>query len=132
MLSNIKVPNVTFPTEALSMVFDNIINNACSHGFENKASESNTVKIEVGIDNARSYLTISNNGRPLHDKLTTEDVFTYGRSSKTGLEHLGIGGYEIRNLMREFNGGAEFISKPEAEFPVIYKLTFKNLNDVEH
>lgn len=132
MLPNIEVPNVTFSTEALTMVFDNIINNACSHGFENKVSENNTVKIEIGINDDLPYITISNNGKPVHDKLTSEDVFTYGRSSKTGQSHFGIGGYEVRNLMREFHGEAEFISMPDSDFPVSYKLTFKNTNNVEH
>ena len=124
-LSNNSVPKVVFSPEALTMVLDNIVNNACCHGFENKPSERNTIKIEVGITNATPYIKISNNGKPMHDKLTSEDVFTYGRSSKTGLSHYGIGGYEVRNLMRGFQGDAEFISIPESEFPVCYKLTFK-------
>ena len=124
-LSNNSEPKVVFSPEALRMVFDNIVSNACCHGFENKPSERNIIKIEVGIANATPYIKISNNGKPMHDKLTSEDVFTYGRSSKTGLSHYGIGGYEVRNLMREFLGDAEFISIPESEFPVCYKLTFK-------
>ena len=124
-LSNNSEPKVVFSPEALRMVFDNIVSNACCHGFENKPSERNIIKIEVGIANATPYIKISNNGKPMHDKLTSEDVFTYGRSSKTGLSHYGIGGYEVRNLMREFQGDAEFISIPESEFPVCYKLTFK-------
>ena len=125
-LSNNSEPKVVFSPEALRMVFDNIVSNACCHGFENKPSERNIIKIEVGITNATPYIKISNNGKPMHDKLTSEDVFTYGRSSKTGLSHYGIGGYEVRNLMREFQGDAEFISIPESEFPVCYKLTFKD------
>lgn len=124
-LSNNSVPKVVFSPEALRMVFDNIVSNACCHGFENKPSERNIIKIEVGITDATPYIKISNNGKPMHDKLTSEDVFTYGRSSKTGLSHYGIGGYEVRNLMRGFQGDAEFISIPESEFPVCYKLTFK-------
>ena len=124
-LSNNSEPKVVFSPEALRMVFDNIVSNACCHGFENKPSERNIIKIEVGITNATPYIKISNNGKPMHDKLTSEDVFTYGRSSKTGLSHYGIGGYEVRNLMRGFQGDAEFISIPESEFPVCYKLTFK-------
>ena len=124
-LSNNSDSKVVFSPEALRMVFDNIVSNACCHGFENKPSERNIIKIEVGITNATPYIKISNNGKPMHDKLTSEDVFTYGRSSKTGLSHYGIGGYEVRNLMRGFQGDAEFISIPESEFPVCYKLTFK-------
>lgn len=131
-LSNNKMPNVTFSPRALTKVFDNIINNACSHGFENQEPEGNIVKIEVGTENDTSIINISNNGKPFHKKLTNEDVFTYGRSSKTGQSHSGIGGYEVRFLMREQNGEAEFFSEPEAEFPVRYKLSFKNTDNVEY
>lgn len=129
-LADNKMSNVTFSKQALAMVFDNIINNACSHGFENKASESNIVKIEVQMDNGLPYIVISNNGYPIHEKISSEDVFTYGRSSKSGQAHYGIGGYEVRSLMREFHGEAEFISAPETEFPVSYKLTFKDVNNI--
>lgn len=128
-LANNNVPKVAFSKQALTMVFDNIINNACSHGFENKASESNIVKIEIQMDNGLPYIVISNNGNPIHEKISSEDVFTYGRSSKSGQAHYGIGGYEIRNLMREFQGEAEFISTPQEDFPVSYKLSFKEVSN---
>lgn len=128
-LVNNNVPKVAFSKQALTMVFDNIINNACSHGFENKASESNIVKIEIQMDNGLPYIVISNNGNPVHEKISSEDVFTYGRSSKSGQAHYGIGGYEVRNLMREFQGEAEFISTPQEDFPVSYKLSFKEVSN---
>ena len=128
-LANNNVPKVAFSKQALTMVFDNIINNACSHGFGNKASESNIVKIEVQMDNGLPYIVISNNGNPVHEKISSEDVFTYGRSSKSGQAHYGIGGYEVRNLMREFKGEAEFISTPQEDFPVSYKLSFKEVSN---
>ena len=110
------------------MVFDNIINNACSHGFEDKASDRNIVKVEVLTDGVLPYITISNNGKPIHGKITAEDVFTYGRSSNSGQKHFGIGGYEVRYLMRTYGGDAEIISTPQENFPVSYKLTFKESN----
>lgn len=128
-LANNNVPKVAFSKQALTMVFDNIINNACSHGFENKASESNIVKIEIQMDNGLPYIVISNNGNPVHEKISSEDVFTYGRSSKSGQAHYGIGGYEVRNLMREFQGEAEFISTPQEDFPVSYKLSFSEVSN---
>ena len=131
-LSSNKMPNVTFSPRALTKVFDNIISNACNHGFEDQESEGNIVKIEVGTENDTPIINISNNGKPFHKKLTNEDVFTYGRSSKTSQSHFGIGGYEVRFLMREQNGEAEFFSEPEAEFPVKYRLSFMNTNNVEH
>lgn len=128
LLANNKMPKVTFSKQALIKVFDNIINNACCHGFENQTSDKNLVKIKVLMDKELPCITISNNGKPIHEKITAEDVFTYGRSSKIAQNHSGIGGYEVRNLMREFGGEAEFISTPHEEFPVSYKLTFKESN----
>ena len=128
-LANNNVPKVAFSKQALMMVFDNIINNACSHGFENKASESNIVKIEVQMDNGLPYIVISNNGNSVHEKISSEDVFTYGRFSKSGQAHYGIGGYEVRNLMRVFQGEAEFISTPQEDFPVSYKLSFRKVSN---
>lgn len=125
--------NVTFSRQALTMIFDNIINNACSHGFENKNSDGNTIKIELQEEKGQLCIVISNNGKPVHEKISAEDVFTYGRSSKSGQDHYGIGGYEARSLMREFNGEAEFFSSPHEKFPVSYKLTFrKSNNNVEY
>lgn len=61
-------------------------------------------------------VTISNNGNPLATGYDSENVLTYGVSSKEGHGHYGIGGYEVRKLMREFNGEAELISCPNDEF----------------
>lgn len=123
--------NINFPEEALSIVFDNIINNACSHGFDEEFSEKNTIRLETRHENGQTIIIISNNGKPLHEKITGEDVFTYGRSSKNGQSHFGIGGYEIRYLMREFNGNAEFISSPTDEYTVSYKLAIKDSNKID-
>lgn len=118
---------VTFPKEALTIVFDNIINNACTHGFENTASSGNKVKIEILSEGDNYIVTISNNGTPLASGYDGENALTYGVSSKEGKEHYGIGGYEVRKLMREFDGDAELISNPEDEFCVTYKLIFKHI-----
>lgn len=121
---------VKFPIEALTIIFDNIINNACSHGFENTANQKNMVKFEIESEGENYVVTISNNGKQLSDGYSTENVLTYGVSSKEGKGHYGIGGYEVRKLMREFNGEAEIISNPNNEFTVSYRLIFRNTNIV--
>lgn len=131
ILGNKNMQDIIFSTQALTMVFDDIINNACSHGFNNEASADNIVKIELNDgEKGRPNIKISNNGNPVHKDISPEDVFTYGRSSRSGHSHYGIGGYEIRNIMREFKGDVEFISAPQEEFPVGYKLTFKGINNI--
>lgn len=116
--------HVTFPIEALTIIFDNIINNACCHGFENEVSSKNIVKIEITSEGEDIILNISNNGKPLVNGYDSESVLTYGVSSKEGNGHYGIGGYEVRKLMQEFDGDAKFISSPDDEFSVTYKLIF--------
>lgn len=126
---NGNIPQVSFSKDALAMVFDNIINNACSHGFDNQTSAGNIVRISIDTSNGRPCVVVANNGKPFHDKLTVEDVFTYGRSSKNGQKHYGIGGYEVWQIMREFGGDAEFVSSPNEKFPVSYRLTFNDISN---
>lgn len=128
--SNGNIPQVSFSKDALAMIFDNIISNACSHGFDNQASaDNNIVRISIDTCDGRPCVVVANNGKPFHDKLTVEDVFTYGRSSENGQKHYGIGGYEVWQLMKKFGGDAEFVSSPNEKFTVSYRLTFNDISN---
>ena len=120
--------NATFAPEALKIIFDNIISNACSHGFAGRENEPevNIIKIDLFTEGTDHIITISNNGMPVRQDVTEEYVFTYNRSTQNGNSHYGIGGYEVKRLMQEFDGNAVFISQPESDFPVTYKLIFHN------
>lgn len=120
--------NAVFAPEALKIIFDNIISNACSHGFAGRENcpEGNIIKIDLYTEGTDHIITISNNGIPVSQNVTAEYVFTYNRSTQNGKNHYGIGGYEVKHLMQEFDGDAEFISQPDVEFPVKYKLIFHN------
>lgn len=122
--------SVNFAPEALKIIFDDIISNATSHGFDALSETNHIIKIELTAEGTDYIITISNNGKPLDDRLSVQDVFTYNRSSKNGKGHYGIGGYEIDRLMREFGGEADFISDPDAAFPVSYKLIFHQTNTI--
>lgn len=125
---------VEFAPEALEIIFDNIVSNACCHGFKDSADRQNILKIELTTEEDYYVVVVSNNGSAIHKQIKPEDVFIYGKTSKmgsasTGSEsHFGIGGYEVQKLMREFGGDAKFVSEPDSEFPVSYKLTFYNTN----
>ena len=85
--------------------------------------------------NGDIVITIANNGLPLKDGVTSDDVLMSGfstalnESSSEGTLHSGQGGFEIKSLM-EGLGSVEVKSEPDAEFPVIYRLTFTNTNTV--
>ena len=123
---------VEFAPDALEIIFDNIVSNACCHGF--KGRTNNVIKIELMSEGDSYVINISNNGSAIHAQIRPEEVFVYGKTSKMGKSgdkdetHFGIGGYEVQKLMREFGGDAEFISDTESDFPVSYKLTFYNTN----
>lgn len=115
---------VNFPKEALTTILDNIITNACVHGFEDKDSE-NRVRIEISKLGTDIRLRVMNNGKPLQEGISVEDVFKYSISTG-GKDHYGIGGYEIRKLMREFDGEAEIELSPHSDYTLCYLLTFHN------
>lgn len=116
-----------FPEEALTIVIDNIISNAISHGHK-PSGDPLTILFEIERLGLDTVLFVSNNGLPLSLDMTPDKLFTYGVSTGGG-EHAGIGAYQVRNLMEEFDGHAEIISNPDDEFPVKYKLTFTPRND---
>lgn len=132
--SDVPQEYVEFAPDALEIIFDNIVSNACSHGFNGREDKRNLIKIELKSEGDNYVIVVSNNGEAMHNQIKPEDVFIYGKTSKMGKasdkteKHFGIGGYEVQKLMREFGGAAEFVSEPESDFPVSYKLTFFNSN----
>jgi len=119
---------VNFAEDALTIIFDNIISNACAHGFVNLEPARNIVSIEIRSEGTDYVIAISNNGHSLSDIITQDDIFLYGRSTKLGKDHFGIGAYEVRQLMREFGGDVRFVSTPNKAFSASYELVFHNTN----
>ena len=121
---------INFPEEALNIILDNIISNACAHGFKSN-EKSYYIRFKVEISGKNISLLISNNGEPLHKDLDTQGIFKYGNTTgNTSDGHYGIGGYQVWKLMKDFNGTSEVISTPEDNFTVTYKLTFPLSNHV--
>ena len=127
-LEDLTIENAVFAPDALTIIFDNIISNACSHGFAGRENEpdSNIIKIELSMDGTDYVISISNNGNPVTENVSEDFVFTYNKSTQNGKNHYGIGGYEVKRLMQEFEGDAEFVSQPNNTFPVTYRLIFHN------
>ncbi|MBO4571775.1 MAG: N-6 DNA methylase [Bacteroidales bacterium] len=120
---------VEFPEEALSIIVDNIVSNAVSHGFKDP-EKVYTIHFEFKPEGTSYILSISNDGEPLPADKDPEDVFVLGHTSGGG-DHAGIGGYQVRSLMEDFGGKAEIVSTPGEEFKVTYKLTFTKTNLID-
>lgn len=116
-----------FPRQALTQIFDNIVSNACSHGFLGIEDKNNTIKIEYSSTGSACTITISNNGKPLQKGMSEEKVFMYGGSTAVGTDgHNGLGAFQIRNLMSRFGGEATIACDDNADYPFAYVLTFHN------
>lgn len=122
------------PTRLVERVFNNIVANAMAHGFTSDKND-NEIRFDWQEVKGDIVITIANNGLPLKDGVTSDDVLMSGfstalnESSSEGTLHSGQGGFEIKSLM-EGLGSVEVKSEPDEEFPVIYRLTFTNTNIV--
>lgn len=116
--------NVLFPSEVLTMILNNIVSNASSHGFSNAPSPANMIKFGIENIGGNFVVSVANNGKPCPPDMTPEQMIKYGESSDLK-HHCGIGGYEINQLMTDFEGSVDILLDAEAEFPVEYRLTFK-------
>ena len=120
---------VEFNNDALTIIIDNIVSNAVSHGFIDK-DKVYIIRFEIKHEGSNCYLLISNNGAPISTNGNLDDIFVWGHTTG-GNGHAGIGGYQIRDLMEDFDGKADIISTPDEEFTVTYKLTFTKTNLVD-
>lgn len=116
--------NVMFPSEVLTIILNNIVSNASSHGFSNAPSPANMIKFGIENIGGNFVVSVANNGKPCPPDMTPEQMIKYGESSDLK-HHCGIGGYEINQLMIDFEGSVDILLDAEAEFPVEYRLTFK-------
>ena len=121
------------PVRLIERIFNNIVSNAMAHGFNKDITHENEIRFDWESNEGNIVITIANNGSPLKDGVTGEDVLMSGFSTalnenaSDGTLHSGQGGFEIKSLM-EGLGSVEVISQPDSEFPVIYKLTFEKTN----
>lgn len=121
---------VKFSRLALEEILENICANAMEYGFKGRENdENNRIRISIESRNTDYIVSVSNNGHALNAGMNVADVFKWGMTTSGHRDkHSGIGGYQIKKLMERFGGTAEFVSQPNDEFPITYRLTFKNTN----
>ena len=116
-----------FPVKALRRIFDDIFANAVAHGFIDENRLDYQIALDWSCEDDYIVMTISNNGSPLKEDAREDMVLSFGYSTSLNTDgHTGIGGHEIKSIMEKYGGKAEFISSPDDEFPVAYRLYFKD------
>jgi signal transduction histidine kinase len=124
-----KPANIRFPKEAFRIIMDNIASNACSHGFKGRETEDNIIRIIMKTKGSDLVIKVSNNGIAMPAKMNSEKVFAYGDTTEEGVgEHAGLGGFQIKDLMTKFGGEVELELEASSEFPVTYKMVFRDVN----
>lgn len=114
--------------DALARVMNNIISNAVSHGFANSQRNDYKVRLRWTIADSQVVISVANNGAPMHEDLDEDSAMRYGISTAMNNDegHLGIGCYDIKNIV-ESQGGTVGISKLQnQEYTVEYVLRFNN------
>lgn len=120
-----------FPKDALTQVFDNIISNAKSHGFNDGGRSDYQLRFSWKADRFSLTICIENNGTPLPSDRTPASLLEYGVSTSLNADgHHGIGCNEIEGIMRKYDGEIELVSSPKEEFKVKYLLTFNRTNSL--
>lgn len=121
--------NIRFPKKALQIILGNIASNACAHGFKGRENKSNVIRLSLELKGDDLILTVENNGKPMLAGMTAKRVFTYGDTTEEGADdHSGLGGFQIWDLMKRFDGKAILDLNEKADFPVSYKLCFHDVN----
>lgn len=105
--------------DLIRVILDTAFLNAYNHGFEQKYSDSNKVKLgcrPVDYD-GKSYvcITIANNGSPLTAGFSIEEFATRGKKAgKMG--NTGKGGYHIFTIAKKYDGYINISSSEEWPF----------------
>lgn len=104
-------------------LIQNIVDNACHHGFSNDLN--NIIRIEVTLinDGKDVLLEISNNGKPFDGKFTEERLKIRGEKSVSS-KSTGNGGADIDQITKMYGGAFTLSRGGEGEFPVTYKIEF--------
>ncbi|QOD60672.1 N-6 DNA methylase [Polaribacter haliotis] len=118
LLSEERVDNVYINGDEkfLRRVFNNIIDNAEKHGFNNKNESTNKIEIDFlyDFDNLELQIEFGNSGYPLPENYSHEEFIRKG-SKKGDNSGEGIGGWYINEIMRLHNGRFGFTDETGPE-----------------
>lgn len=134
--NNIKTVIIKGDRELIRRMFDNIIENAEKHGFDNKISSKNRIDVDLLylLEYDQVQVDFSNTGIPLPEDYDYESFTRKGsKSGKNGGN--GIGGWFMLEVMKMHNGefnftdetgpesvGGDLATSIELTFPITIEL----------
>ena len=113
---------VNMPKDELSTVFENIIANAETWGFNDSSRTDYAVRISLGEikDGDNVLVFIANNGTPIHPSVDREHIFDWGVGT-----HTGVGTWQVKNIVEHYGGTIRINEYPDAKdgFQTEYEIS---------
>lgn len=119
---SVLAPIISIDEDDFYRVFSNIISNAIDHGFKD-SSKKYSVRTSISFDenDRMCVLEISNNGKAIAKDFTLKDLTTKGEKT-TDSKGTGMGGADIKDILKNYNGKLDLTNIVSEEFAVTYIL----------
>lgn len=127
---SVLAPIVSIDEDDFYRVFSNIISNAIDHGFKD-SSKKYSVRTSISFEenDGMCILEISNNGKAIAKDFTLKELTTRGEKT-TDSTGTGMGGADIKDILKNYNGKLDLTNIVSEEFAVTYivKLPLFTIN----
>ena len=112
-------------TDLLTVLLNNIFDNADRHAFKGQKSEANQFLVRLDIDTDRevskAILSFKNNGLPFPENFDKEKFIRKNlKAGETG--NTGIGGYDIYRIVNFMQGSFDLKLNEEDQYATIYEI----------
>jgi type I restriction enzyme M protein len=118
-----RAPIIAIDEDDFYRIFSNIISNAIDHGFKDVTKEYR-IRTEISFDEKERMciLEVSNNGNAMPKDFTLKDLTTRGEKT-TDSKGSGMGGADIKNILKKYDGKLEISNMETEEFTVTYRIS---------
>lgn len=118
-----RAPIIEIDEDDFYRIFSNIISNAIDHGF-NDVSKAFRIRTSITFDEKENMciLEVSNNGKAMPIDFTLNDLTTRGEKT-TDSKGTGVGGADIKTILKKYDGIFDISKTETEEFTVTYIIS---------
>lgn len=118
-----RAPIIEIDEDDFYRIFSNIISNAIDHGF-NEVSKAFRIRTSITFDEKENMciLEVSNNGKAMPNDFTLKDLTTRGEKT-TDSKGTGVGGADIKTILKKYDGIFDISKTETEEFTVTYIIS---------
>jgi type I restriction enzyme M protein len=112
-------------TDLLTVLLNNIFDNADRHAFKGQKSEANELLVRLDIDTdqevSKAILSFKNNGLPFPENFDKEKFIRKNlKAGETG--NTGIGGYDIYRIVNFMQGSFDLKLNEDDQYATVYEI----------